>query len=76
MRSIHFDETFEAKMTKDIPTIPCDYQKCQKLFTPQRPWQRFCCRRCKDQFWRELRREVTKEIEKRKSINTSNGGTI
>ena len=62
MRSTHSIELSEGTMNKDIDSRVCAHQQCQNLFPIKRDWQRFCCRKCKDQHWQEIRREVTTKV--------------
>ena len=34
-----------------MPDQFCLYSRCQKKFTPKRPWQKFCDRLCRDRYW-------------------------
>jgi hypothetical protein len=74
MCNTHSDEFSEGDVNKDIPSIPCAYQECQKVFTPRRRWQKFCCLECKDRYWREIRHEVMIVIKKRYEDHLSVGG--
>ena len=29
----------------------CGYRDCGQEFTPKKPWQRFCRRKCRDREW-------------------------
>jgi len=38
-------------------------------FVPTRGWQKFCHTKCRNEYWRKLRKEVMEEI-----INRNQGG--
>ncbi len=42
-------------------------QECQEPFLQRRPWQVFCSKECKAEYWRKLRRQVAEEICRRRS---------
>ncbi len=68
MRNTHSENVSADVTTNDPQERECAYPGCKKKFIANRRWQLFCCRECRGIYWKELRKEVMKEIEKRRSI--------
>lgn len=60
---VHFDpEPFHVAAAVELAAHPliapgvCLNPSCSKHFAPTRPWQRYCCKLCRDMDEREMRR--------------------
>lgn len=65
MRNIHFNRFLEVTMDEYIEVNERKCQRCKKSFTPMRKWQKFCCLKCKDLYWEELRKEALQIVRSR-----------
>ena len=42
-------------------------KRCKRVFTPKRDWQRFCSKKCREEYWRQVfheKSELNKRLER------------
>ena len=45
-----------------------DCKECGKTFDPKRPWQRFCCTKCRTKFHNHEKYMEAKELRRRERL--------